>query len=88
MITMAKIIHKGDAIKTECEYCGAELKFEWKEMKYLTDKDVESQWAPQFRKIRYIECPGCHEKVLVRHDNSGWINATARIYEDANKEEQ
>lgn len=84
---MAKIMHNGFAIKTECEYCGAELQFEWKEMKYLSNKDAECQWTPQFRKIRYIECPSCHEKVYVRHDDSGWMRGTVRIYEDANAEE-
>ena len=85
---MAKIMHRGFAIKTECEYCGAELQFEWKEMKYLTDKDAECQWTPQFRKIRYIECPSCREKVFVRHDDSGWMRGTVRIYEDTSKEVQ
>ena len=55
-------------------------------MKYLTDKDAEFQWTPQFRKIRYIECPSCHEKVYVRHDDSGWMRSTVRIYDDANAE--
>ena len=54
---MVKIIHKGFAIKTECEFCGAELMFDWKDMKYLNDKDMEYQWSPQAKKTRYIECP-------------------------------
>ena len=83
---MIEIMHKGHAIKTECEFCGAELKFEWKDMKYLTDKDTECQWTLQAKKIRYIECPSCHEKVFVRHDDSGWMRGTVRIYEDANAE--
>lgn len=81
---MIEIMHKGHAIKTECEFCGAELKFDWKDMKYLNDKDMEYQWSPQARKTRYIECPVCHEKVFVRHDDSGWMRGTVRIYEDAN----
>lgn len=85
---MIEIMHKGHAIKTECEFCGAELKFDWKDMEYLTDKDSEYQFTPQARKIRYIKCPVCHEKVFVRHDDSGWMRGTVRIYEDANKEEQ
>ena len=57
-------------------------------MKYLTDKDAECQWTPQAKKIRYIECPSCREKVFVRHDDSGWMRGTVRIYEDTNKEIQ
>ena len=82
---MIKVIHKGFAIKTECEFCGAELKFEWKDMKYLTDKDTECQWTPQAQKIRYITCPVCNEKVFVRHDDSGWMRGTVRVYEETNK---
>lgn len=52
----------------------------------MTDKDSEWQLTPQARKIRYIECPVCHEKVYVRHDDSGWMRRTVRIYEDANVE--
>ena len=37
---MVEIIQDGLAIKTECRVCGAELKFQWNDMKYLTDKDV------------------------------------------------
>ena len=85
---MVEIVHDGFAIKTECKSCGAELKFKWSDMKYLTDKDSEYQLAPQARKIRYIKCPVCHEKIFVRDDNLGWINGTARIYEDTNKEAQ
>ena len=62
------------------------MKFDWKDMKHMTDKDSEWQLTPQVRKIRYIECPVCHEKVYVRHDDSGWIRGTVRIYDDANKE--
>ena len=83
---MVEIIHRGFAIKTECEFCGAELKFDWKDMKHMTDKDSEWQLTPQTRKIRYIECPVCHEKVYVRHDDSGWMRGTIRIYDDANTE--
>ena len=81
---MVEIIHDGFAIKTECEGCGAELKFNWKDMKHMTDKDSECQLTPQVRKIRYIECPICHEKVYVRHDDSGWMHGTVRIYEYRN----
>ena len=83
---MVEVIHKGLAIKTECEFCGAELKFDWKDMKHMTDKDSEWQLTPQTRKIRYIECPVCREKVYVRHDDSGWMRGTVRIYEDTNVE--
>ena len=62
--------------------------FQWSDMKYLTDKDSEYQMDPQARKIKYIECPVCHEKIFVRDDNLGWINGTVRIYEDTNKEVQ
>ena len=44
---MIEIMHEGFAIKTECSFCGAELKFDWKEMKYLNDKDMEYQWNPK-----------------------------------------
>ena len=83
---MIEIMHRGHAIKTECEFCGAELKFDWKDMKYLTDKDLEYQWSPQAKQTRYIECPVCHEKVFVRHDDSGWMRGTVRIHEDAKTE--
>ena len=83
---MVEIMHKGFAIKTECEGCGAELNFDWKDMKYLTDKDSEYQRTPHAKKIRYIVCPVCNEKVFVRHDDSGWMRGTVRIYEDANVE--
>ena len=83
---MVEIIHRGFAIKTEWEFCGAELKFDWKDMKHMTDKDSEWQLTPQARKIRYIECPSCHKKVYVRHDDSGWMRSTVRIYDDANAE--
>ena len=83
---MIEIMHRGHAIKTECEFCGAELKFDWKDMKYLTDKDLEYQWSPQAKKTRYIECPVFHEKVFVRHDDSGWMRGTVRIHEDAKTE--
>lgn len=85
---MVEIMHKGHAIKTECEFCGAELKFDWKDMKYLSDIDSECQWTPQAKKIRYITCPVCNEKVFVRHDDSGWMRGTVRVYEETNKEEQ
>ena len=83
---MIEIMHRGHAIKTECEFCGAELKFDWKDMKYLTDKDLEYQRSQQAKKNRYIECPVCHEKVFVRHDDSGWMRGTVRIHEDAKTE--
>ena len=80
---MVEIIQDGLAIKTECRVCGAELKFKWSDMKYLTDKDVEYQWSPTHaQKTRYIECPVCHKKVFVRNDDSGWMNGTKRIEED------
>ena len=85
---MVEIVHDGFAIKTECRSCGAELKFKWSDMKYLTDKDSEYQLDPQARKIRYIKCPVCNEKIFVRNDESGWMNGTLRIYEDTNKEVQ
>ena len=74
---MVEIIQDGLAIKTECRVCGAELKFKWSDMKYLTDKDLEYQ---------YIKCPICHTKIFVRNDDSGWMNGTERIYEDTNVE--
>lgn len=84
---MVEIMHNGFAIKTECRVCGSELKFQWKDMKYLTDKDIEYQYSPTYAlKTRYIECPVCHEKVFVRNDDSGWMNGTVRIYEDTNGE--
>ena len=85
---MVEIIQDGLAIKTECRVCGAELKFKWSDMKYLTDKDVEYQWSPIYaQKTQYIECPVCHEKIFVRDDNLGFMNGTARIYEEKNTEE-
>ena len=85
---MVEIIQDGLAIKTECRVCGAELKFKWSDMKYLTDKDVEYQRSPIYaQKTQYIKCPVCHTKIFVRNDDSGWMNGTARIYEDTNKEE-
>lgn len=84
---MVEIIHNGFAIKTECNWCGAELKFDWKDMKYLKDTDEEYQLNPmKALKTRYIECPVCHIKKFVRDDNLGWINGTVRIYDDANTE--
>ena len=84
---MIEIIHNGFAIKTECRSCGAELKFQWNDMKYLTDKDLEYQRSPIYaQKTQYIECPACHTKIFVRNDDSGWMNETVRVYEDANKE--
>ena len=84
---MVEIIQGGLAIKTECRVCGAELKFKWSDMEYLTDKDVEYQYSPIYaQKTQYIECPICHTKIFVRNDDSGWMNGTARIYEDVNME--
>ena len=84
---MVEIIQDGLAIKTECRVCGAELKFQWSDMKYLTDKDVEYQRSPIYaQKTQYIKCPVCHEKVFVRNDDSGWMNGTERIYEEKNTE--
>lgn len=84
---MIEIIHDGHAIKTECRVCGAELKFKWRDMRYLTNKDIEYQYSPiQAQKTQYIECPVCHAKIFVRDDIHGWINGTERIYEDTNKE--
>ena len=86
---MVEIMHRGFAIKTECRVCGAELKFQWGDMKYMTNKDREYEWDPiRANKTKYIECPVCHEKIFVRDDNLGWINGTVRIYEDTNKEVQ
>ena len=84
---MVEIIQDGLAIKTECRVCGAELKFQWNDMKYLTDKDVEYKRSPIYaQKTQYIECPVCHTKIFVRNDDSGWMNGTERIYEDTNME--
>ena len=84
---MVEIIQNGLAIKTECRVCGAELKFQWNDMKYLTDKDLEYQRSPIYaQKTQYIECPVCHTKIFVRNDDSGWMNGTERIYEDTNME--
>ena len=86
---MVEIIHNGFAIKTECQLCGAELKFQWNDMKYLTNEDLEYRWDPiKAQRTRYIECPVCHTKIFVRDDDSGWMNGTVRIYEDTNKEVQ
>ena len=85
---MVEIIHNGFAIKTECKICGAELKFQWNDMKYLTNEDLEYRWDHiKAQRTRYIECPVCHEKIFVRDNDLGWINGTERIYEDANTEE-
>ena len=85
---MVEIIQDGLAIKTECRVCGAELKFQWNDMKYLTDKDLEYQRSPIYaQKTQYIECPICHTKIFVRNDDSGWMNGTERIYEEKNTEE-
>ena len=85
---MVEIIDKG-LIKTKCKSCRVALMFQWSDMKYLTNKDIEYQRSPEHaQKTRYIKCPICHEKILVRHDDSGWINGTVRIYDDANKEVQ
>ena len=85
---MVEIIHNGFAIKTECKVCGAELKFQWNDMKYLTDKDLEYQRSPIYaQKTQYIECPVCHTKIFVRNDDWGWMNGTTRIYDEKNTEE-
>ena len=84
---MVEIIQDGLAIKTECRVCGAELKFQWNDMKHLTDKDLEYKRSPIYaQKTQYIECPVCHTKIFVRNDDSGWMNGTERIYEDTNME--
>lgn len=82
---MVEIIDKG-LIKTKCKSCGVALMFQWYDMKYLNDKDPEFQWTPQAKKIRYIKCPICRTKIFVRHDDSGWMRGTVRIYEDAKTE--
>ena len=82
---MVEIIDKG-LIKTKCKSCRVSLMFQWYDMKYLNDKDSEYQLTPQARKIRYIKCPVCHEKVFVRNDDSGWMRSTVRIYDDSNAE--
>ena len=80
---MIEILNKGLGIETECYYCGTQLKFQWNDMKYLNERDVEYQWSPtQARKVRYIECPVCEKKIFVRNDDSGWMNGTKRIEED------
>ena len=85
---MVEIIDKG-LIKTKCKSCGVALMFQWYDMKYLTNKDIEYQYSPtQAQKTQYIECPICHAKIFVRDDIHGWINGTVRIYEDTNKEVQ
>ena len=85
---MVEIIDKG-LIKTKCKSCRVALMFQWSDMKYLTDKDIEYKLSPAYAKeTRYIECPVCHEKIFVRNDESGWMNGTLRIYEDTNKEVQ
>ena len=86
---MVEIMHNGFAIKTECKICGAELKFQWNDMKYLTDKDIEYRWDPiKAKRTRYIECPVCHKKVFVRDDTCGWINGVEGIFEETNKGEE
>ena len=86
---MVEIMHKGFDIKTECKICGAELKFQWNDMKYMTNEDLEYRWDPiKAQRTRYIECPVCHEKLFVRDDKLGFINGTVRIYEDTSKESQ
>ena len=83
---MVEIIDKG-LIKTKCKSCRVALMFQWSDMKYLTDKDVEYQRSPIYaQKTQYIECPVCHTKIFVRNDDSGWMNGTERIYEDTNME--
>ena len=83
---MVEIIDKG-LIKTKCKSCRVALMFQWSDMKYLTDKDIEYQWSPIYaQKTQYIECPVCHTKIFVRNDDSGWMNGTERIYEDTNVE--
>ena len=85
---MVEIIDKG-LIKTKCKSCGVALMFQWYDMKYLNDKDIEYQQSTEHaQKTRYIKCPICNTKIFVRDDNLGWINGTARIYEDTNKEIQ
>lgn len=86
---MVEIIKKGLGIKTECNNCGSVLKFQWNDMKYLTNKDIEYHRSPiQAQKTQYIECPVCHARKFVRDDIRGWINGTERIYEEKNTEEQ
>ena len=75
---MVEVLHKSLGLKVKCMYCGSVLKFQWEDMKYLHEDSKRTQ---------YIECPVCHEKIFVRDKNLGWINGTARIYEDANKED-
>ena len=85
---MVEIIDKG-LIKTKCKSCRVALMFQWNDMKYLTDKDLEYQLSPIYaQKTQYIECPVCHTKIFVRDDNLGFINGTERIYEEKNIEEQ
>lgn len=85
---MVEIIDKG-LIKTKCKNCGVALMFQWYDMKYINDKDIEYQRSPEHaQKTRYIKCPICHEKIFVRDDNLGFINGTSRIYEEANIEEK
>ena len=80
---MIEIINKGLGIETECYYCGTQLKFQWNDMKYLNEREVENQWSEkQDSKGRYIECPVCEKKIFVRNDDSGWMNGTKRIEED------
>ena len=83
---MIEIIDKG-LIKTKCKSCGVALMFQWNDMKYLNIEDAEYKlFSKDAQKIRYIKCPVCHTKIFVRHDDSGWMRGTVRIYEEANKE--
>ena len=44
--------------------CRVALMFQWSDMKYLTNKDIEYQYSPtQAQKTQYIECPICHARM-------------------------
>ena len=84
---MVEVIRKGLGWEVEC-ICGAVLKFQWNDMKYLNEDDAEYKASPEHaRKAQYIICPVCSSKVFVKNDSSGWRLGVKRICRDASTEE-
>lgn len=84
---MIEILKTSPGIKTECYLCGTVLKFQLWDMKKLEPEDYEySEFPEQAPFLKYINCPLCENKCFVRDDRKGWINGTARIYEDKEEE--
>lgn len=59
---MVEVIKHGDKNITDCDFCGAQLRYSVDDMKeqegYLSQRDSYTE--------KYIICPDCNSKVIVK----------------------